>query len=142
MRGSDKKSQTAAINCLEVLVPKIYLDKNVDNIYWTLSVYSLENAPVKCSKNHSDAFHFMVYDWRRTIKKLLEHHQIPFSIVQYFTFKGNSSAPLIEACGSTGHDTKVYDTLNQPFRRDNSPTPVTRSSSRRSAEKAHDPMSL
>ena len=94
MRESDQKSvgATPAINCLEVIIPRMYLDNNVDNIFWTLSVYSLENAPVQSSKNQDDVFHFMVYDWKRTIEKLLKRHQIPFSIVQYFTFDNISSA--------------------------------------------------
>lgn len=88
MREIDESAniKTPVINCVEVLIPKVYLDNNVDNVYWTLSVYSLENAPVKDNSiNHADIFRFMVYDWRKSIKELLEHHQIPFTVIQYFT---------------------------------------------------------
>lgn len=114
MRESDQKSvgATPAINCLEVIIPRMYLDNNVDNIFWTLSVYSLENAPVQSSKNQDDVFHFMVYDWKRTIEKLLKRHQIPFSIVQYFTFDNISSAVVIESCIHTGNDSNLVNTLN------------------------------
>lgn len=121
MRESDKRSldETAAINCLEVLVPRIYLDNNVDNIYWTLTVYSLENAPVKKerSSEQSDTFRFMVYDWRRTIRKLLEHRQIPFSVVQYFTSDSISSADTIDTLDYTSIQIGSVDTLNRPRER-------------------------
>ena len=121
MREPDKRSldETAAINCLEVLVPKMYLDNNVDNIYWTLTVYSLENAPVKKerSSEQSDTFRFMVYDWRRTIRKLLEHHQIPFSVVQYFTSDSISSADTIDTLDYTSIQSDAVDALNRPRER-------------------------
>lgn len=141
MRGSDKKSQTAAINCLEVLVPKIYLDNNVDNIYWTLSVYSLENAPLKQerSSEQSDTFRFMVYDWRRTIRKLLEHHQIPFSVVQYFTSDGISND---ERRDFSRAESDLIDTLNRPLDRNNSDASPRRKSSRISSQKEADLLSL
>lgn len=114
MRETEKISveATPAINCLEVIIPRMYLDSNVDNIYWTLSVYSLENAPVKSSVNHDDVFHFMVYDWRRTIERLLEHHQIPFSVVQYFTFDSISSAAAIEPRVHTGNEKHLVNSLS------------------------------
>lgn len=58
-----------------------------DNIIWTLSVYSLENRPVKDNGvlNNSEVFHFMVYDWSKTIKQLLEDQKIPYSILGFFT---------------------------------------------------------
>ncbi|MEX1240066.1 MAG: hypothetical protein WEB30_10125 [Cyclobacteriaceae bacterium] len=57
------------------------------NLHWTLSVYSLENQPVKKNRSihNSEIFHFMVYDWKRTIKQLLEVQKIPYSIIQYFS---------------------------------------------------------
>lgn len=75
------------IPCLEVLIPKTFIESsNGKSLRWTLSVYSLENQPVKKNRaiTHSEIFHFMEYDWKRTIKELLEQHQVPYSIIQYF----------------------------------------------------------
>jgi hypothetical protein len=143
MKELNEKSMggTPTINCLEVLIPRMYLDNNVDNICWTLSVYSLENAPVE-SMNHSDAFHFMVYDWRRTIRKLLEQHQIPFSVVQYFTFDTIPSAAALEPYVYAGDGTVLIDTPNRPPGRDDNATLHKRATSSRSPEKTHDLMSL
>lgn len=75
----------AGIQCLEVLISKIPT-KSTDNLQWTLSVYSLENQPVSKNRAIPDAeiFHFMVFDWKRTIKQLLDDHQVPYSVIQYF----------------------------------------------------------
>lgn len=85
--NSHTKKEKSKIQCLEVLIPKSFIVNSVHNLHWTLSVYSLENHPVKKhpSIHHSEVFHFMVYDWKRTIKPLLEELKIPHSIIQYFT---------------------------------------------------------
>ena len=78
---------TSTIQCIEVLISKNSIANSRHNLEWTLSVYSLENHPVSKGKSllNSEIFHFMVYDWKRTIKQLLEDHQIAYSIIQYFT---------------------------------------------------------
>ena len=75
------------IQCIEVLVPKKSIATSGHNLHWTLSVYSLENQPVSKNRSlhNSEVFHFMVYDWKRTIKQLLEDHQVHYSVIQYFT---------------------------------------------------------
>lgn len=75
------------IQCIEVLVPKSSIATSGHNLHWTLSVYSLENQPVSKNRafHNSEVFHFMVYDWKRTIKQLLEDHQVHYSVIQYFT---------------------------------------------------------
>ena len=80
------RNQRSAIHCVEVLIPRNFIKSGL-NLNWTLSVYSLENQPVKTSRalHNSEIFHFMVYDWKKTIKKLLEDQKIPYSIIQYFT---------------------------------------------------------
>ncbi len=77
----------SSIPCIEVLISRSHINTSNSNLHWTLSVYSLENQPVR--KNRvaildSEIFHFMVYDWNRTIKTLLEDHQIPYSVIQFF----------------------------------------------------------
>ncbi len=88
-----KKSNTRAANskpkiqCVEILVSNRPMSTGHHNLLWTLSVYSLENQPVKknLSLKDSEVFHFMVYDWNKTIKQLLDDHQVPYSIIQFFT---------------------------------------------------------
>lgn len=79
-------NQKSNVPCLEVLISKSFIAEN-DNLFWTLSIYSLENQPVEKSRSLHNAalFHFMLFDWERTIQNLLEGNQIPYSIVQYFT---------------------------------------------------------
>jgi hypothetical protein len=108
MRDSNEHatSRTSAIQCLEVLISRNVLDKS-PNLQWTLSVYSLENQPVrKCTAvENSDIFHFMVFDWKRTIKKLLDDHQVDYSIIQYFSPGSVYSDSL-----SSGFDTLAQET--------------------------------
>ena len=88
MRESNTRAvnQKPKIQCLEVLVSKNAIATNGHNLHWTLSVYSLENHPVNKSLaiQNSEIFHFMVYDWKRTIKQLLDNHKIAYSIIEYF----------------------------------------------------------
>jgi hypothetical protein len=85
--NSHATNQESKIQCIEVLVPKKSISTSGHNLHWTLSVYSLENQPVSKSRSlhNSEVFHFMVYDWKRTIKQLLDDHQVHYSIIQYFT---------------------------------------------------------
>ncbi len=97
-------NQESNIQCVEVVISKSYLtDHDTNNLRWVLSVYSLENEPVK--KEHpipnAEGFHFMVYDWSRTIKRLLEHHQVPYSIIEFFTL--DSIYPEVASDSETAH---------------------------------------
>ena len=87
--GANKPNanERPGIQCVEVLISKNYVSDYHDNIFWTLSVYSLENQPVKKDRevNDFEIFHFMVYDWKRTIKRLLDDRQIPYSVIQHFS---------------------------------------------------------
>lgn len=89
MRESSRQSveRNSKILCIEVLVPRTPVREKSGNLFWTLSVYSLENQPVQKNRSlhNSELFHFMVYDWQRTIKNLLEEYQVPYSIIQYFS---------------------------------------------------------
>ena len=85
--NSRAASAKAQVQCVEVLVSEDVVLRNGHNLHWTLCIYSLENESVKkhLSLKDSAVFHFMVYDWNRTIKHVLDAHQIPYSIVQFFT---------------------------------------------------------
>ena len=81
------------IPCLEVLIPKRSID-HCHNLHWTLSVYSLENHPAEKSRSlrNSEIFHFMVFDWERTLRKLLDDQQVSYSIIQHFSLQALSDA--------------------------------------------------
>ena len=82
--NSSAANQESHIQCIEVLISKSYIAKNLQ---WTLSVYSLENHSISRypSIHNCDVYHFMNFDWKRTIKQLLENHQVPYSVIQYFS---------------------------------------------------------
>ena len=77
-------NRESSIQCVEVLVSRTSV---VKNLQWTLSVYSLENNPVSANPavHNCDVYHFMNFDWKRTIRQLLEDHKIAYKVVQYFS---------------------------------------------------------
>jgi hypothetical protein len=81
--NSDAASQEL-IQCVEVLISRTSI---AQSLRWTLSVYSLENSPVSRypAIHNCDVYHFMNFDWKRTIKQLLEDHKVPYSVIQYFS---------------------------------------------------------
>ena len=105
---------TSKIQCIEVLISKNSIVNSRHNLEWTLSVYSLENHPVNKSKSllNSEIFHFMIYDWKRTIKQLLEDHQIAYSIIQYFTSDTFQTEGLQENAVSPTDDANYLAALN------------------------------
>ena len=84
---TDATNKKSNIQCIEVLIFKNHMVNMSNNLMWTLSVYSLENQPVRRNRvaPGSEMFHFMVYDWKRTIKQLLEDNQVPYSVIQFFS---------------------------------------------------------
>ncbi len=84
----DAAQQQQNIQCVEVLILKDFLSRNA-KLCHTLSLYSLQNGPVQNNPliNHTEMYHFMVYDWKRTIKALLEQLRIPYTILVYFSPK-------------------------------------------------------
>ena len=85
MKSNNSKAiKQGSIQCIEVLISRKALSKNLQ---WTLSVYSLENNPVRGypAIANCDVFHFMNFDWNRTIRQLLEHHQVAYTVIQYFS---------------------------------------------------------
>ncbi|MEX2231400.1 MAG: hypothetical protein WD824_04535 [Cyclobacteriaceae bacterium] len=117
-------SHESKIHCIEVLVPKNSIATSCHNLHWTLSVYSLENHPVNrsLSFHNSEVFHFMVYDWKRTIKQLLEDHQVHYSIIQYFTpdtvFSGTQDLGLSD--NEAGFFSSLNKLTDEPLRNDSS----------------------
>jgi hypothetical protein len=67
---------------VEIKLWEIYLLYNRNNLYNTLSTYSLDNGPVEKDQQQDGriSFRFMVYDWDRTIKQLLYDNRIPVII--------------------------------------------------------------
>lgn len=107
-----RKSSTSA-ECLEVLISKSLAASS--NLFWTLSVYSLENQPVKKDRSghNSEIFHFMVYDWNRTIQQLLEENKIPYAIIQYFTPDSIYPEAVNEVVNSPDNEVYFISALNR-----------------------------
>src|SRR5690606_10813697 len=77
-------NSSKGITCVEVVISR-KLVSGYPHTLWPLSVYSLENHPVRQHPGQEEeVFHFMVYDWERTIKDVLDDNQIPYSISRYF----------------------------------------------------------
>lgn len=64
---------------VEIKLWEVYLLYSRRNLYKALSAYSLDNGPVE--KDQQDegrvSFRFMVYDWERSVKRLLYDNRIP-----------------------------------------------------------------
>ena len=75
------------VPCLEVSLSRKVIEICGSNLLWTLSVYSLDNRPLRSGMEQGETmnYHFMVYDWRKTIKQLLDDIDVPYTILQYFT---------------------------------------------------------
>ena len=86
-RNSNATKKATDVRCLEVLISKRFIAGS-QNLLWTLSVYSLENQPVSKDRalHNSEVFHFMVFDWERTIRHLLDRNKVPYTVIQFFTF--------------------------------------------------------
>ena len=116
---TDATTSKSAIQCIEVLISRSCNRNSSHNIFRTLSLYSLENQPVRKGRSlhNSEIFHFMTYDWNRTIKNLLEDSKVPYAIVQNFsapnicngiaegslTIAGNEAALLSAMSRLSGH---------------------------------------
>jgi len=81
-----RTNQPSNIQCLEVLIPRSFIANGGHSLFRTLSLYSLHNHPIKSDPTlqHSEIFHFMVFDWKRTIKHMLEDRKIPYTVLQFF----------------------------------------------------------
>jgi hypothetical protein len=90
MEGKATVNTKASVECLEISIPAAQLLAD-NNLGWTLSVYSLQNRPLPTDPAGKVHYHFMVYDWRKTIQQLLHQHNIAFSITDSFFL--NTVAP-------------------------------------------------
>jgi hypothetical protein len=115
--GVSNRSATnsdSKIQCIEVLISKSSVAGSRHDLQWTLSVYSLENQPVQKNRVVSDIeiYHFMVYDWKRTIRKILEDHQVRYSVIQYFTPETIYADAVVDFC-STDNEGIFVSALQQ-----------------------------
>lgn len=64
---------------VEVKLWEAFLLHNRNNLYSTLSAYSIENGPLDSSNTDQATvdFRFTSYDWNNTLKKLLSNQNIP-----------------------------------------------------------------
>lgn len=72
---------------VEIKLWEVYLMYNRQNLYNTLSTYSLDNGPVEKDQQEEGrvSFRFMAFDWDRAIKQLLYDNRIPV-VIQSNTF--------------------------------------------------------
>lgn len=100
-RNRGAANSDSKVQCIEVLISKSSTRSRHD-LQWTLSVYSLENQPVQKDRVVADMeiYHFMVYDWKRTIKKILEDHQIRYSVIQHFTPETIYTDAAVDFCAT------------------------------------------
>jgi CheY-like chemotaxis protein len=82
-------TKTAAQKGIEVKLWGIYPFKNRHRLYDILATYSLDGGPSENEFAEHDriSFKFLVYDWQKTIQKLLTDNNIPFVIHDYFTLE-------------------------------------------------------
>jgi CheY-like chemotaxis protein len=80
--GLKRSSQDA----VEVRLWEVYVARSRNNLYSTLSAYSLEKGPLQKNLQDRDriSFRFMAYDWERTIMSMLTRNGIPFEVVRRF----------------------------------------------------------
>ena len=107
-------NKESTVQCIELLVSKISLERSGNNLLSTLSVYSLENRPLqkKFAADGCEGFHFMVYDWNRTIKRLLDDFKIPYTVTQYFSLDSFTRDPKPKIYFSEA-DTDILIRLNK-----------------------------
>lgn len=101
------------IACIEVQIPDEYI--SAKDLRRALSVYSLQNAPLAgdAPDKNDRCFHFMLFDWLRTLKQLVDNRKIPYTVTRRFYLqdihgidKVNQSGQRIPHC-----DTRlVYET--------------------------------
>lgn len=94
------------IQCLEVLIPKDLHTDRTHHLLRTLALYSLHNHPVKSipSNHNEEIFHFMVFDWNRTIKALLDDRKVHYRILQYFSPDTIYYDTLVDDLSEAVHD--------------------------------------
>lgn len=102
------------IQCVEVLISRDATARGGHNLYWTLSVYSLQNSPAKKSRqlNNCEVFHFMVYDWNRTIQQLLEDHKVPYFVIQFFGTKNISDSGVAGAALAEDDERRLLSAIS------------------------------
>lgn len=72
--------------CVQVRLSAIYLNRNQQNLQKTLSAYALEGKPLQAPFKESEQvfYHFLRFDWEKTLQSLLVRNAIPFEIMKTF----------------------------------------------------------
>src|SRR5687768_9368902 len=66
---------------VEVRLWEIYLIRSRNNLYKTLSEYSLDKGPIqKFDDSDRLSFRFMRYDWDKTIQSLMAAQGVPYEV--------------------------------------------------------------
>ena len=82
----------ARIRCVEVKLWGIYFLKNREELLSMLSAYALEAKPFRNNPDSTEelSYHFLAFDWERSVRSLLARNLIPFEVVS--TFETNAVA--------------------------------------------------
>jgi hydroxymethylpyrimidine pyrophosphatase-like HAD family hydrolase len=76
------------IECVEISISRTSFETNDFNLHvaWTLSVYALDrSSSAKTSERSGSAiYHFMLYDWRKTLQQLLHDHQVMYTVRDHY----------------------------------------------------------
>jgi CheY-like chemotaxis protein len=81
--------ETVSQNAVEIKLWGIYPFRNRHRLYNILATYSLDGGPNENDFGAHDriSFRFLVYDWQKTLQKLLTDNNIPFVIHSYFVIQ-------------------------------------------------------
>jgi CheY-like chemotaxis protein len=73
-------------DAIQIKLWEIYLLRSRINLDRILSVYSIDRTVLKSSNRESAriSFSFLVYDWERTIQKILADNSIPYEVVSTY----------------------------------------------------------
>ena len=73
------------IHCVEIVIPESFISAH--DLYRTLSLYSLQNEPLADNPSGEchQSFHFMLYDWLRTLRLLLDDKRIQYTVIKRFS---------------------------------------------------------
>jgi CheY-like chemotaxis protein len=72
-------------NAIEIRLWEAYLLRSRINLNYILTAYVLRPAATQEPlRDRKISFHFMIYDWEKTIRPLLEANSIPFEIIRCY----------------------------------------------------------
>jgi CheY-like chemotaxis protein len=83
MKGLPSGLKQTLQEVVEIRLWEVYLLRSRNNLYTLLSDYSIDKGPIENSQRDNERVTFRVtlYDWERTIVRILTDNAIPFEII-------------------------------------------------------------